>query len=195
VSDLFLVTGGARSGKSAFAERLAAQKGNRLLYVATMEPEDEEMRDRVREHQARRGPDWDTLVEPVRLADVIREHGSSHDAVLIDCATLWLTNLIWPPADRRQAESTASAAASELCAAIRASRAAVIVVTNEIGSGIVPASSESRHFRDIIGRVNQILAAAATEVYFVSCGISLPLKALQRISPIGDDTGVAASGP
>lgn len=165
---LALITGGARSGKSRLAESLARQSGLRLRYVATAQPLDAEMADRIAQHRADRGPGWETLEAPLDLAPAMA--GALPQAVtLVDCATLWLTNHLLAGHDL-------PAETERLLAALASARGPVIVVTNEVGWGIVPENALARAFRDEQGRLNQRLAAAAGLVVAVLSGLPLALK-------------------
>ncbi len=162
-----LITGGARSGKSALAERMALSLGAAPVYVATAEAGDGEMAERIAAHRARRGPDW-SLVEAPRDLEAALE-GSDTGPRLVDCLTLWLSNLMAAEADW--------ARAAERLAAMPAGQAhPVIFVTNEVGSGIVPDNALARRFRDAAGRVNQIVAERADEVYLCVAGQALKVK-------------------
>lgn len=165
---LSLVTGGAASGKSAFAERLVAGTGRHLVYVATAEAGDEEMRVKVLAHQARRGAGWTTVEAPLDLAPALLD-ADPQSALLIDCATMWLSNHLLAGSDLANEET-------RLLKALHAARAPVVVVTNEVGSGIVPASAAGRHFRNAQGRLNQSLAARADLVVAVISGLPLVLR-------------------
>lgn len=158
-----LVTGGARSGKSALAERLAARHGGARIYIATAEPLDAEMQDRIERHQALRGEGWRTLEEPRDLAAALQ--GSDGQGVrLVDCLTLWLSNC------------HATADVAGLVAALRRQSSPVVLVTNELGLGIVPGNALARMFRDQHGWMNQAVAEAADEVWMAVCGQPLRLK-------------------
>jgi adenosyl cobinamide kinase/adenosyl cobinamide phosphate guanylyltransferase len=169
---IVLVTGGARSGKSRFAEarlRALAPAGP-WRYLATAEPLDDEMRARIARHQARRGHGWRTVEAPRALAAALSAPPA--DAALVDCVTLWLSNLLGDGgSDERILD-----AVDDLAAAARASSAPIVMVTNEVGAGIVPESALGRRFRDLAGLANQRLAAAAAEVVLVACGLPLVLK-------------------
>ncbi|HHS93874.1 MAG TPA: bifunctional adenosylcobinamide kinase/adenosylcobinamide-phosphate guanylyltransferase [Rhodobacterales bacterium] len=165
---LTLVLGGAASGKSAFAERLLAASGRHLIYVATAQAFDAEMRVKIAAHQARRGSSWTTLEAPLDLAPPIAQ-GDESSAILIDCATLWLSNHMLAGNDLATAES-------RLLKSLQASAAPVVVVSNEVGQGIVPATRDGRHFRDAQGRLNQSLAARADLVVAVMAGLPMVLK-------------------
>ena len=165
---LTLVIGGARSGKSTFAEGLVTACGAPRRYIATAEAWDDEMRDRIARHREDRGPAWTTIEAPLDLAGAL---GSAlpGEAVLVDCATLWLTNHLL--ADHDLAAETA-----RLSAALTTCPAPVVVVTNETGWGIVPENALARRFRDAQGRLNQRLSAEADLVVTVIAGLPMVLK-------------------
>jgi Adenosyl cobinamide kinase/adenosyl cobinamide phosphate guanylyltransferase len=165
-----LVLGGARSGKTAFAERLALHGGARPAYLATAHTLDGEMRDRVASHKASRGERFTTIEEPTALSRAIRAAGARHDVILVDCLTLWITNLLI-------ANEDVSTAVSELCATLVEFRSAkVILVSNEVGLGIVPDNAMARTFRDLAGSAHQRLAEICDDVYFVAAGLPLTMK-------------------
>ena len=163
-----LVLGGAASGKSAFAERLVLQGDYRPVYIATAQIFDDEMAEKVARHRTVRGDKWLTIEEPLALAQVLaaREPG---EAVLIDCATLWLTNVIL--AERDLAEEMAG-----LLAALRDCPVPVVIVSNEVGQGIVPDNALSRRFRNAQGTLNQAVAAEAELVVAVMAGLPMVLN-------------------
>lgn len=164
-----LVLGGARSGKSAFAEKLVKGSGLKPVYVATGRALDEEMSERIAIHQDRRGKEWETVEEPLALADALRQSAVSGRAVLVDCLTLWVTNLMMAEADvMRECE--------ELIATLPELTAPVLFVSNEVGLGIVPENAMAREFRDLAGSVNQRMAIAAEKAWFVAAGLPLELK-------------------
>jgi adenosylcobinamide kinase/adenosylcobinamide-phosphate guanylyltransferase len=166
-SSITLVLGGARSGKSRFAEGLLADRAGKRVYLATAEPGDAEMQTRIRLHRDRRGPGWRTVEAPLDVVPVLE---SANDAaVLLDCLTLWVSNLMAAGRDVDQA-------GEGLCAALSGARAPVVLVSNEVGLGIVPDNALARDFRDHAGRLNQTIAAAATRVYFLAAGLPLLLK-------------------
>ncbi len=162
-----LITGGARSGKSALAERMALALGPAPVYVATAEAGDGEMAARIAAHRARRGPEWDLIEAPRDLAGALSR--SDTGPRLVDCLTLWLSNLMAADADWE------GAAAGIARLAARQDHP-VIFVTNEVGSGIVPDNALARRFRDAAGCVNQIVAEAADEVYLCVAGQPLRVK-------------------
>jgi adenosylcobinamide kinase/adenosylcobinamide-phosphate guanylyltransferase len=164
------VLGGARSGKTAYAlgEALARPAARRVM-IATAEPLDDEMAARIARHQAERGSDWRTVEAPRRLAEAIRALRPG-DVAVIDCLTLWISNLMTDGTD-------VGASVSELVAALTASPAELIVISNEVGQGIVPDNSLARRFRDEAGWAHQALARAADRVVFVTAGLPQVLKA------------------
>lgn len=173
-SHLTLILGGVRSGKSSAAERLAGD-GNRVLFVATAEARDEEMVKRIATHQAARPASWDTLEEPVDLVAALRPKLGSYDTFLVDCVTLWVSNLMLAGEESPDVEREILLAADHLLDLIAESGSTWILVSNEVGSGIVPASPLARTFRDTLGRVNQLLASNATSVQFMVAGLPLHL--------------------
>lgn len=165
---LTLVVGGARSGKSAFAERLIAASARPRRYIATAEARDDEMRDRIARHRAARGPLWTTIEAPLDLSTALAQ-AKTAEAVLIDCATLWLSNHLLAGHDPETV-------ATDLAEALSSCAAPVVIVSNEVGWGIVPDNALSRRFRDAQGRLNQRLAAQANLVVTVIAGLPLVLK-------------------
>lgn len=165
-----LVLGGARSGKSAHAERLVLGLGLTPVYIATAEAHDAEMAERIARHRSdRAGRGWVTVEEPLDLAGVIGREASDGRAILVDCLTLWLSNLMLagePIADRQAA----------LLAALAEAACPVVLVSNEVGLGLVPETPLGRAFRDAQGRLNQAVAAHAHRVLFVAAGLPLTLK-------------------
>ncbi len=164
-----LVLGGARSGKSAYAERVVAESGLQRVYIATAEPGDAEMAERIAHHRARRGPEWRNVEEPHALERTLKEEAGADRAVLVDCLTLWLSNLMFAGAD-------ISARSAALCDMARTLRGVVVFVSNEVGLGLVPETPLGRCFRDEQGRLNQAVAAVADRVVFVAAGLPLHLK-------------------
>jgi adenosylcobinamide kinase / adenosylcobinamide-phosphate guanylyltransferase len=164
-----LVLGGARSGKSAHAEALIAEHGGAPVYVATAEPGDGEMAERIAAHRARRGEAWRTVEAPVALAEAVRSEARAGNAVLVDCLTLWLSNLLFAARD-------VEAEVEDLMAALEGAEGPVVLVSNEVGLGIVPENALARAFRDHAGRLNQRVAAAADRVVLVTAGLPMTLK-------------------
>ena len=168
-----LVTGGARSGKSVFAEKRTKQLGSSLIYIATSEVIDSEMRKRVEEHQARRGSEWQTLHAPINLTEALIETDGKGPC-LVDCVTFWLNNLIFHDED-------IDAATKELITVLNERSDPVVLVTNEVGSGIIPENALARRFCDEAGRLNQTISQIADEVYVSISGIPLQIKPDPRI--------------
>jgi adenosylcobinamide kinase / adenosylcobinamide-phosphate guanylyltransferase len=188
---LILVTGGARAGKSTFAEQLARQLGGDqgVCYLATAEPGDEEMRARIAVHQASRPAGWRTIEVPRNLRNALSAlQPPTVRVVLLDCLTLLVSNLLLAHPDRAGAEDVWPSVQAEIDDLIRfAAQPAVttLVVTNEVGLGVVPATRPGRIYRDLLGRANQRLAAAAAFVYLVVSGVPLEIKGMQRpINPL-----------
>ena len=164
-----LVLGGARSGKSAFAESLARQRLPRCVYIATAEPVDDEMADRIAAHRTRRGTGWRTVEAPVALAEAIRRESTPRTCLIVDCLTVWLGNLMHHGHD-------VDAAREALLASLGAAPGPLVLVASEVGLGIVPDNAMARTFRDHAGRMNQAVAALAERVYFVVAGIPMTLE-------------------
>ncbi|MDP2795536.1 MAG: bifunctional adenosylcobinamide kinase/adenosylcobinamide-phosphate guanylyltransferase [Sulfurisoma sp.] len=178
-----LVIGGARSGKSAFAERRADASGLRVVYVATAQARDTEMERRVAHHRARRPAAWRSIEAPLRLAETLRGLATPDTCLLVDCLTLWLSNLFFAGAAARQAEAGEAIACPLLAAetqdlldALPALPGRIILVANEVGWGIVPMHPVSRLFADEQGRLNQRVAAVSDRVTLVAAGLPLELK-------------------
>jgi len=170
-SKLILVLGGAASGKSQAALDLAGKVEPRA-FVATGQALDREMTARIEQHRATRSSDWVTAEVPADLAVWFTANGPSYQTIVLDCLTLWLSNL----RGRRLRNLAVSDATADLLHAIRATRARVVIVSNELGLGLVPATKVVRGFRDLAGRVNQQVAAEADEVYLTISGLPLRLK-------------------
>ncbi len=164
------VLGGARSGKSGFAEKLGFDSGLERHYVATGRAYDDEMRERIRTHQVQRGEGWQTHEAPLDLVGTLRALDTADRVILVDCLTLWVTNLMM------EAEETIDAQSASLAAHIAEAKARLIIVSNEVGLGIVPENRMARAFRDHAGRLHQQVAEVADEVHFVAAGLSLRMK-------------------
>ena len=192
---IILITGGARSGKSAFAERLALKSGRSVAFIATATAGDEEMRSRIARHRAARPATWQTIEEPLDLAGAVVQAGNMADVLLLDCITLWLNNLFAQSIRQHEHESeeeeynalalldeTAMQEIEKLLAAAQSldPDKNILIVTNEVGLGIVPAYPLGRLYRDTLGYVNQRLAQAADRVYLMVAGMGIDLKRLQE---------------
>ena len=165
-----LVLGGARSGKSRFAEGLIEASGRPAIYIATAEAHDDEMRARISEHRDRRRDFWTTVDAPLALGKAISTHSTEGGVILVDCLTLWVTNLIL-------AEHDIAAASTSLASLLAGPLPCpVVLVSNEVGLGIVPDNAMARAFRDHAGRLHQSIAAIAERVVFVAAGLPLTLK-------------------
>lgn len=199
---LILILGGARSGKSAFAERLATSSGRSVAFIATATASDDEMRARIARHRASRPKDWHTLEEPLDLARAARQASKLADVLLLDCITLWLGNILlqepgYPEKDNEAEFHTASKLVDEralkeieaLLAVIKslAPGKTLIAITNEVGLGIVPAYPLGRLYRDTLGYVNQLLAQAADRVYLMVAGIAVDIKRLHEEASLSPD--------
>ena len=177
-----LVLGGARSGKTGFAERMAKRAGEAPLNLATAHALDAEMRDRVKLHQQQRHKRFATLEEPLALSTALKAAAREHDVILVDCLTLWITNLLG--ANRNVAE-----AVDELIATLPGiDTARVILVSNEVGLGIVPDNPLARMFRDLAGAAPQRLAEICTEVHFVVAGLPMTLKGPRLTESVSEIT-------
>jgi len=181
VMSLFtLVTGGARSGKSRFAELLAAQSKRPVIYIATAQIWDEEMALRVKKHQQQRPSTWRLIEEPRNIREIFNELKDEDAVILLDCVTLWLTNLLLAGlAEHSQSdlvESQILSTVQEVAQLTHEIKPQVILVSNEVGQGIVPENPLSRAYRDLAGRSNQILAHSADQVYLVVAGLPMEIK-------------------
>lgn len=168
-----LVLGGARSGKSSFAETLVTASGLTRVYVATAAAGDDEMRARIAHHRDRRGAGWTTREVELDLVDTLARDSAADAAVLVDCLTLWLSNLMHAGRD-------AAREGAHLADWLRGAPGPVVLVSNEVGLGLVPETPLGRAFRDAQGRLNQTIAAAVSDVAFVAAGLPLWLKPSTR---------------
>jgi adenosylcobinamide kinase/adenosylcobinamide-phosphate guanylyltransferase len=172
-NSIILVLGGVRSGKSHYAQRLA-QRMDRVAFIATAERrDDEEMHLKIERHRAERPSSWTTIEEPLHLAAAIQTAASSCDAVLVDCLTLFAANLLEALGDD---ELERQSLIDGLCEALRSASCTVILVSNEVGSGVVPVYASGRRFRDLVGEINQRVAAIADTVLLMVAGLPLVLK-------------------
>lgn len=193
MSQFTLITGGARSGKSTFAEQLAAQDKRPVIYIATAQIWDEEMAIRVKKHQQQRPSSWRLIEEPLHIQKILTQLKDEDAVILLDCVTLWLTNMLLAgqaeqekqtsPADSPDhsyiydfVEPKILAEVKEVARLAQAIKPQVIFVSNEVGQGIVPENPLARAYRDLAGRSNQILAGSAEHVYMVIAGLPLDLK-------------------
>lgn len=173
VNEITFITGGCRSGKSTYAlqlaERLPAEKS---IFIATCAPQDEEMKQRVAKHQRQRSRNWITIEEPLRLPEAILQNSRREEVILIDCLTLWVSNLLMETDDAKQLEQTIS----KLIHSLEKAKGPVVLVSNEVGTGIVPENRLARQYRDIIGLVNQAVAQTAGKVIWMVAGIPATIK-------------------
>lgn len=194
-----LILGGARSGKSAWAEEVAAASGQPVIYLATADAGDTEMTERIAAHQAARPPGWRTVEAPLDPAGVIRTAARPGDIVLVDCLTLWVSNRLlagiapygevedlpaaaWPALDGQLLVDTQA-----LLDAARAAGAALVLVSNEVGLGLVPPYPLGRRYRDLLGRVNQLVARQADRVVLMIAGLPVDLRRLLAEPAFGGD--------
>ncbi len=169
---IYFITGGARSGKSAFGEQLADGLAGKRAYIATAQALDPEMVTRIEHHRKRRGTSWDTFEEPLAVADLLRKLSGQYQTVLLDCLTLWLSNIM----AHAEGDGDITARSEDLVAAVKGFGSACIVVSNEVGLGIVPDNPLARQFRDRAGVLNQKMAKIANEAYFMAAGIPMRIK-------------------
>ncbi|KWX74245.1 bifunctional adenosylcobinamide kinase/adenosylcobinamide-phosphate guanylyltransferase [Paenibacillus jilunlii] len=173
-----LVTGGARSGKSGFAERLVHSLADQAVYVATGQAFDEEMKARIALHRKLReesGGAWEILEEPLELPALL-DRLSGGKAVLVDCLTLWLSNVLLAVEDQEDRQERAEREISRLEQSVSSFRGTLVLVTNEVGDGIVPEYALGRLYRDLAGRMNALLARRCGQVFLVTAGIPIELK-------------------
>jgi adenosyl cobinamide kinase/adenosyl cobinamide phosphate guanylyltransferase len=172
---LILLLGGARSGKSALAQEIAVRSGARVTLLATAEDADQEMAERIARHRARRPPAWTTIEEPVALLQAVGA-APEGDLLVVDCLTLWVSNLM----GREEEDRAIVAAATDLAGALAKRRSGAVVVSNEVGLGIVPANALARRFRDTLGSVNSAFAALADRTALMVAG------RLHELTPASD---------
>jgi adenosylcobinamide kinase / adenosylcobinamide-phosphate guanylyltransferase len=166
---IILVLGGARSGKSAFAEQMALESTAAPIYLATGRAWDDEMTSRIDKHKARRETNWQSFEEPLEVSQFVRNKSTGYDTLLLDCLTLWVTNLMLE-------ERAIEPAFQDLLSTITSFQGTIIFVSNEIGMGIVPENKMAREFRDYIGDLHKRIADIANEVYLVVAGIPMTVK-------------------
>lgn len=182
--ELVLILGGVRSGKSSFAQRLAKQSGGNVLFLATAQAGDAEMAERIARHKASRPASWRTIEEPLELASALDREAVSVSVVIVDCLTLWLNNLLGQ--EDGASEAHVLGQVGRLLEVYDRGAASYILVSGEVGLGLVPPYPLGRSFRDMLGRVNQKLARRADKVFLMVAGIPLDLKSLAAPWP---DTG------
>lgn len=166
---LKLILGGARSGKSSYAQNIAENVCSDRIFVATAEAFDDEMRDRIARHQFDRDESWKTIEAPLELADAVMEHSAKEVVCLVDCLTLWLSNIML-------AERDVEMETDRLLSSLRDAEGTIILVSNEVGMGLVPETPIGRAFRDAQGRLNQKVAALCDQVEFIAAGLPITLK-------------------
>lgn len=188
MAKLIFVFGGARSGKSSFAEELAASKHGEVVYIATAEPLDEEMKHRIEQHRESRPAHWKTVEETHQPAKVFAEEvGSEPKVYLLDCLSIMVSNLLldenFGPFDPERKEKAILEEVKFFCESALASKAEyVIIVSNEVGCGLVPTYSLGRTFRDVLGRANQLAAKYADNVYYTIAGLPVDIKELSNLT-------------
>lgn len=173
---IVLILGGARSGKSSYAQELAGTMGGKVLFCATAEALDGEMRSRIEKHRRSRPPGWETLEAPRDVAAALGPRAPGYGAVIIDCITILVANAIGDSTEEEAAARSVSAEIASLTGMLKERQSYYILVSNEVGSGLVPDNQLGRVYRDELGRANQLLAAAADDVYLLTAGIPLKLK-------------------
>jgi adenosylcobinamide kinase/adenosylcobinamide-phosphate guanylyltransferase len=176
---LLVVTGGTRSGKSRYAVERAQRWGSQVLFVATCQPADAEMQERVRRHRAERPQTWTTVESQGELSDVIQHYGPCTDGILLDCLTLYVASLLMSD----HGEDEVAQYVEKLCLALRAAPCPSAIVTNEVGWGVVPETPLGRLFRDAAGRANQVAARHAEEVVLMVSGLPMMVKSHRNPSP------------
>ena len=175
-----LILGGARSGKSRFAQNLAGKLSGKVLFVATGGAGDEEMRSRIEEHEKSRPRTWHTLEAPVKIGERIPEQIGNADVVIIDCITMLISNLLVGEEDDKYKEEQVTTEIDQLIKCMDKLEVTFILVSNEVGLGLVPESRLGRFYRDLLGRANQLLAQRADEVYVMVAGIPVEVKRYSR---------------
>lgn len=172
MSKLILLTGGARSGKSGYSIELARAQKRKVVYIATAEARDSEMEKRIRSHKRNRDKDWITIEEPIDVLGVLRKLPTKKRIILLDCLTLFISNLVL----KGLTDEAVCVEIKAVLKALKQKSETAIIVTNEVGSGIVSDNKLARRFRDLQGRINQIAGAGADSVYLLVCGIPVKIK-------------------
>jgi len=181
---IIFITGGVRSGKSQFALRLAQNFPGPKAFLATAQALDQEMADRIQRHKRNRPKGWQTLEEPLRVAEILKEEGDRFRLILLDCLTLWISNgLMANWTDKKILQK-----ADRLLRVCRDARCSLIIVSNEVGMGIVPDNPPARVFRDLSGLIHQKISRQADEVYFMVSGLPLQLKKTHSAESIAQKT-------
>lgn len=170
-----LILGGARSGKSDLALRLAKEVRGRKAFVATAQAGDAEMAERIKHHRRKRGPGWETFEEPLEIGRLLQRIGPEFEVILVDCLTLWISNRLVAAGENRDEEALKEEL-ELICAAGARAGLQLFLVSNEVGLGVVPEKALARAFRDWTGRAHQILAQTADAVYFCVAGLGIRLK-------------------
>ena len=183
---IIYIAGGARSGKSSFAENLISERYKSKIYLATAIPFDDEMKDRIEKHKKQRGKNWKTIENYKNLSKILKNHIEGYDVILLDCITNMVTNLMimedeydWDNISMKEVDSVRDKIIAEiksLIEFIKENDIDMVAVSNEVGLGLVPSTPLGRHFRDIGGKINQIMAEASSEAYFVISGLNMKLK-------------------
>jgi adenosylcobinamide kinase/adenosylcobinamide-phosphate guanylyltransferase len=173
VKEIVFVIGGCRSGKSTYALQTAEKVlAEQKIFIATCVPQDDEMKRRVARHQKERSQNWVTVEAPLRLPEAILQNSRRGDVILVDCLTLWVSNLLMKTDDEKKIENTIS----RLIEALEKATCPIVLVSNEVGTGIVPENKLARQYRDIIGLVNQAVAKTASKVIWMVAGIPVTVK-------------------
>jgi adenosylcobinamide kinase/adenosylcobinamide-phosphate guanylyltransferase len=173
VKEIVFIIGGCRSGKSRFAIEYAQKISVKSrMFIATCTADDDEMRQRIARHRQERGRDWFTVEEPLRLPETVIENGQKTDLLVVDCLTLWVSNLLMQSADPPMIEGQIP----RLIKAIKETDCSVVLVSNEVGTGIVPENKLARIYRDLLGFVNQAVAGCAHKVFWMVAGIPVAIK-------------------
>ncbi len=170
-----LILGGARSGKSSYAEQLAISSAKKVVYIATAQAKDEEMQQRIQHHQQQRPSEWQTVEEPIQLAAVLKQYAQPEYCVLVDCLTLWLSNILFDEqgiTDEKQFQQQREA----LLDSLPQLKSEIIFVSNEVGQGIIPINAMARRFVDEAGWLHQDLASISDKVVFMTAGLAQVLK-------------------
>lgn len=170
-SKITFITGGQKSGKSNFALKLAEDESARLCYVATAQALDDEMRERVKRHKEERSPKWNAIEEPINIVNTVRKNKDDYDVFIVDCVTLWLSNLMMSKGDDDILNMV-----KDFLSTVRTTKVHVIIISNEVGYGIIPENKIARRFVDLSGSANQLIAQNSDDVFLMTSGISQKIK-------------------